>query len=60
MAAGRRSGVRREFLFGTDEFLFLARHLGAEPVITLSIYDPDTGDFATDDVIAAAVAWCAT
>lgn len=47
----------RDFLFGTDEFLFLARRLGAEPVITLSIYDPDTGDFANEDVIAAAVAW---
>jgi hypothetical protein len=47
----------RETLFGTDEFLFLAAKIDATPVITLSLYDPDTGDFATPTVFEEALAW---
>lgn len=47
----------RAALFGTDEFLYLAQRLDATPVITLSLYDPDTGAFATDAVLEQALDW---
>ncbi|MDP8224236.1 MAG: hypothetical protein P9L99_12810 [Candidatus Lernaella stagnicola] len=50
-------GAQRETLFGTDEFLYLTNRLGATPVITLSMYNPETGAFATSEVIEAAMAW---
>ncbi len=47
----------RVFYFGTDEFLFLASTLGAEPVITVSLYDPLTGNFAEPATVENAAAW---
>jgi hypothetical protein len=47
----------REYLFGVDEFLYLTHRLGATPVITVSLYDPDDGAFATAAVIQRAAAW---
>lgn len=47
----------RDFLFGTDEFLFLADGLDAEPVITVGLYDPESGDFADFGTLMAAASW---
>ncbi len=48
---------RRKFYFGTDEFLFLSGALSASPVITVSLYDPETGDYAGAETIESAALW---
>ncbi|NLH47690.1 MAG: hypothetical protein GX444_03695 [Myxococcales bacterium] len=55
--AGVGPAAERDYYFGTDEYLYLTQRTGATPVITLSLYDPQNGAFATDDVIAAAAMW---
>jgi len=47
----------REYLFGTDEFLFTSKNLGTVPMITVSLYDPETGAFASSQALDLAAAW---
>ena len=54
---GVGQAIGRDYLFGTDEFLFLSRILGATPIITVSAYDPETGDFGSEDAVTAAAQW---
>jgi hypothetical protein len=56
---GVGAAAQRTYLFGTDEFLFVAQRLDATPVFTVSLYDPADGTFASDDVFETAADWLA-